>query len=193
VRVSVAFAIGLGRYLSGFAEFIVLKLIGARHVRFGSWLCKNAKMLNRDRRSYSSKAALVTQLAGEFDLEIKLKNIILVTFRFFEFLHSQGQTQKSKCSRVRSALPQKQTFIAINAAASWRSRPTFPAHIPSRPQPAASQVRSPKNGWRRSAPCGISATDDGKLRPQTRSDLLHTDVSCHASVVLSSPNTDPGV
>jgi hypothetical protein len=60
-----------------------------RHVRDGSWLCKNAKKLNRDRRSYSSKTALVAQLASEFNLEVELRNIILVAFRFFEFLHSQ--------------------------------------------------------------------------------------------------------
>jgi hypothetical protein len=54
---------------------------------YGSWLCKNAKTLNRDRRNYSSKTALVAQLASEFNLEVELKNIILVAFRFFEFLH----------------------------------------------------------------------------------------------------------
>ena len=61
------------------------------NVRLGSWLCKNAKTLNRDRRSCSSKTALVLQLASEFNLEAELKNIILVAFRFFEFLHSQGR------------------------------------------------------------------------------------------------------
>jgi hypothetical protein len=57
-------------------------------------LCKNAKTLNRDRRNYSSKTALVAQLASEFNLEVELKNIILVAFRFFEFLHSQGQKRR---------------------------------------------------------------------------------------------------
>jgi hypothetical protein len=33
-------------------------------------------------------------LASEFNLEVELKNIILVAFRFFEFLHSQGQKRK---------------------------------------------------------------------------------------------------
>ena len=50
------------------------------NVRSGSWLCKNA---------------LVVQLASEFNLEAELNNIILVAFRFFEFLHSQGQKLKS--------------------------------------------------------------------------------------------------
>jgi hypothetical protein len=54
---------------------------------------KTRKTLNRDRRNYSSKTALVAQLASEFNLEVELKNIILVAFRFFEFLHSQGQTE----------------------------------------------------------------------------------------------------
>jgi hypothetical protein len=66
------------------------------HVRDGSWLCKNAKTLNRDRRNYSSKAPLVAQLASEFNLEVELKNIILVAFRFFEFLHSQGHSLHSE-------------------------------------------------------------------------------------------------
>jgi hypothetical protein len=68
---------------------------GLADVAVGSWLCKNAKTLNRDRRSYSSKTALVAQLASELNLEVELKNIILVALRFFEFLHSQGQFQKS--------------------------------------------------------------------------------------------------
>jgi hypothetical protein len=69
--------------------------------------CKNAKTLNHDRRSYSSKTASVAQLASEFNLEIELKKIILVTFRFFEFLHSQGQNQKSGDAIATSDLPLK--------------------------------------------------------------------------------------
>jgi hypothetical protein len=61
------------------------------HVRFGSWLCENAKTLNRDRRSYSSKTVSVAQRASGFNLEIELKNIILRRVSIFEFLHSQGQ------------------------------------------------------------------------------------------------------
>jgi hypothetical protein len=56
-------------------------------VRFGSWLCENAKTLNRDRRSYSSKTVLVAQRASGFNLEIELKNIILRRVSIFEFLH----------------------------------------------------------------------------------------------------------
>jgi hypothetical protein len=42
---------------------------------------------------------LVAQLASEFNLEVELKNIILVAFRFFEFLHSQGQVAAAEAPR----------------------------------------------------------------------------------------------
>ena len=74
-------------------------------VSFGSWLCENAKTLNRDRRSYSSKTVLVAQRASGFNLEIELKNIILRRVSIFEFSRSQGQTQKSECTTGKSALP----------------------------------------------------------------------------------------
>jgi hypothetical protein len=64
------------------------------NVSVGSWLCENAKTLNRDRRSYSSKTVLVAQQASGFNLEIELKNIILRRVSIFEFLHSQGQSRK---------------------------------------------------------------------------------------------------
>jgi hypothetical protein len=57
------------------------------HVSYGSWLCENAKTLNRDRRSCSSKTVLVAQQASGFNLEIELKNIILRRVSIFEFLH----------------------------------------------------------------------------------------------------------
>jgi hypothetical protein len=72
----------------------VVALPVIRHVRFGSWLCENAKTLNRDRRSYSSKTDLVAQHASGFNLEIELKNIILRRVSILEFSHSQGQKQK---------------------------------------------------------------------------------------------------
>src|SRR5207249_5104674 len=75
------------------------------NVRDGSWPCKNAKTLNRDRRSYSSKTVLVAQQASRFNLEIELKNIILRRVSIFEFLHSQGQKATSAGDRTRSALP----------------------------------------------------------------------------------------
>ena len=62
-----------------------------RYFRYGSWLCENAKTLNRDRRTYSSKTVLVAQRASGLDLETELKNIILRRVSIFEFLHGQGQ------------------------------------------------------------------------------------------------------
>jgi hypothetical protein len=75
-----------------------------KEVRFGSWLCENAKTLNRDRRSYSSKTVLVAQRASRFNLEIELNNIILRRVSIFEFSHSQGQFQTSASAIPRSAL-----------------------------------------------------------------------------------------
>ena len=60
------------------------------YVAFGSWLCENAKTLNRDRRSYSSKTVLAAQRASGFNLEIEPKNIILRRVSIFEFFSSQG-------------------------------------------------------------------------------------------------------
>ena len=48
------------------------------YVSYGSWLCENAKLLDDDRRSYSSKTALGHQLAIAFNFKIELKNVILV-------------------------------------------------------------------------------------------------------------------
>jgi hypothetical protein len=75
------------------------------NVRWGSWLCKNAETINRHRRNYSSRTALGAQLACELNLEVELKNFVLPAFRFFEFLHSQGQFQKSNRANATSAFP----------------------------------------------------------------------------------------
>jgi len=77
------------------------------YVADGSWLCENAKALNRNRRSYSSKTVSGIQFENTFDLEIELKNVILVAFRFFAFLHSQGQKWKCRRFEIMSALPHK--------------------------------------------------------------------------------------
>jgi hypothetical protein len=74
-------------------------------VRSGSWLCENAKALNRYRRSYSSKTVSGIQFENTFDLEIELKNVILVAFQFFAFLHSQGQKRKWRLPVAKSGLP----------------------------------------------------------------------------------------
>ena len=80
-------------------------MFGYAQVGNGSWPCKNAKTLNRGRRSYSSKTALVALLASKLNLEIELRNIILVAFRFFEFLHSQGKTRTSSLGAARPLPP----------------------------------------------------------------------------------------
>ena len=59
------------------------------YVSVGSWVCENAETFERDRRSYSSKADSALKLASAF-LDDQLKNVILVVFRSFAFLHSQG-------------------------------------------------------------------------------------------------------
>jgi hypothetical protein len=81
-------------------------------VRFGSWLRENAKTLNRDRRSYSSKTVLVAQRASGFNLEIELKNIILCRVSIFEFLHSQGQTEKFGRANGKSALTSRTDIVS---------------------------------------------------------------------------------
>jgi hypothetical protein len=78
-------------------------------VCFGSWLCENAKPLNRDRRSYSSKTVSVAQRASGFKLEIELKNIILRRVSIFEFLHSQGQRRPSGAADLGLFTPQQRT------------------------------------------------------------------------------------
>jgi hypothetical protein len=76
------------------------------NVSYGPRLCENAKTLNRDRRSYSFKTALVAQRASEFNLEIELTNIILRRVSIFEFLHSQGQKPTLSPTHLESALLQ---------------------------------------------------------------------------------------
>ena len=74
--------------------------------------CKNAKRLKRDRIGYLSKTALVVQHAIEFNLEVELKNIILVAFRYFEFLHSQGHSRRFRDVGCESALPPRTDIVS---------------------------------------------------------------------------------
>ena len=53
-------------------------------------LCEKSKTLDRDRTSYSLKAAFGAHTASPFNLEIEPENIILVALRLFEFPHSLG-------------------------------------------------------------------------------------------------------
>src|SRR5437016_11233613 len=81
-----------------------------RHISTLPWPCENAKTLNRDRRTCSSKTVLVAQRASGFNLEIELKNIILRRVSIFEFLHSQGQTRKSNSALRCPVFTQQRTL-----------------------------------------------------------------------------------
>jgi hypothetical protein len=56
---------------------------------------KRRKMLDRDRTSYSFKAAFGAPTQGSFNFEIEPENIILVALRLFEFSHRLGPEPKS--------------------------------------------------------------------------------------------------
>jgi hypothetical protein len=58
---------------------------------------------------------LVARLASEFNLEVELKNIILVAFRFFEFLHNRVIRDRVEptASPAMSAMPSPESgFMA---------------------------------------------------------------------------------
>jgi len=57
------------------------------------------------------------QFESTFDCEIELKNVILVAFRFFAFLHSQGHSRRSDHAPVTSAY----LSIADLQQSSWLS------------------------------------------------------------------------
>ena len=107
------------------------------NVRVGSWLRKKAKRLKRDRISYSSKTALVVQHAIEFNLEVELKNIILVAFRYFEFLHSQGQSRHFDRAPTTSGRPQLADILKVIR------------HVPKVPRGDHGQKRMPASAMRR--------------------------------------------
>jgi hypothetical protein len=64
-------------------------------VCFGSWPCENARTLDGDRRSYSSKSILAINRASAFNENDELENVFLAASRSFAFLHGQGQTEKN--------------------------------------------------------------------------------------------------
>src|SRR3569833_1002129 len=61
-----------------------------RMFALGLGCVKNAKALERDRRSYSSKIVLGLKLASAFNFDDELKNVILVVFRSFGFFTQPG-------------------------------------------------------------------------------------------------------
>jgi hypothetical protein len=68
-------------------------------------LCENAKALDGDRRSYSSKTLLAIKLASALNLKNELKNVVLAAFRSFAFLLSQGQKLRFDRLAITSGLP----------------------------------------------------------------------------------------
>jgi hypothetical protein len=53
-------------------------------------MCENAKTLEGDRTSHSSRTVSAVEFVGPFNLENELKNVILAVFRSSAFLHRQG-------------------------------------------------------------------------------------------------------
>jgi len=95
--------------------------------------------------SYSSKTALVVQHAIEFNLQVELKNIILVAFRYFEFLHNQGHSRRLDYLTATTALPPEQRTSATDPACrkkrDFRTIPRCPKM--NLAQPAALAYRLP--------------------------------------------------
>jgi hypothetical protein len=72
-----------------------------RDRRFGPRLCEKSKTLDRDRTSYSFKAAFGAYTASPFNFEIEPENIILVGLRLFEFPHGWAKSGLMRCSKER--------------------------------------------------------------------------------------------
>jgi hypothetical protein len=86
-------------------------------VRFGSWLCENARTLGGDRTSYSFKTVLAVKLASALNLEnYELQNVILAEFRSFAFLHSQGHKLPRRPRDAISGLPPKADLNGIHSS-----------------------------------------------------------------------------
>jgi hypothetical protein len=71
-------------------SFIVVDLHHLLLAGLPAHLCEKAKMLSRDRTSYSFGVVLGAHIASPVKLSIKSENIILATLRAFEFSHSLG-------------------------------------------------------------------------------------------------------
>jgi hypothetical protein len=69
--------------------------------------------------------SLDLKLAIAFDLTIELKNVILVAFRSFAFLHSQGQSRHFGRVPFSSGLPQR-TDIFRAVGIKWMQRASGP-------------------------------------------------------------------
>jgi hypothetical protein len=145
-----------------------------RHDRKGSWLCENAKTLNRDRRSYSSKTVLVAQHASGFNFEIELKNIILRRVSILEFLHSQGHSQ---------TCPAQDSSTCFITALSNRCPTT------ARASPLASVTSALPVSLDRASPvrfcdfhCARSNFVDFDFLAPWRNDAMGQKQTCHAAI-----------
>src|SRR6476620_7225604 len=90
--------------------------------RYGSWLCENARTLNRDRRSYSSKTVSVARQASGYNLEIELKNIILRRVSILNFYTARVISGSRIASCPRLILSQKRTSTDLTATAVAQRR-----------------------------------------------------------------------
>jgi hypothetical protein len=73
-------------------------------VCLGSWLCENARTLDRDRTSKAFKTVCDARIGSPFNFEVERKNIFLVALRNFEFSHSQSHKRPSESTAGKSAL-----------------------------------------------------------------------------------------
>jgi hypothetical protein len=87
------------------------------HRTFGFEICgrkpTSAKASAMSAKGYSSKTVSGIQFASEFELKIELKNVILVAFRFFALLHSQGQNGPDGPEAPLPGNPRKGTLVAL--------------------------------------------------------------------------------
>ena len=112
-----------------------------RQLSEGSWLCENANTINRDRRGYSSKTALVAARASGLNLEVELENIILRRGSIFEFLHNQGQSRHFGRRPTTSGLPLVTDIVRVGRHVSnvpktdigLSGHPTGSADYPEQP------------------------------------------------------------
>jgi hypothetical protein len=79
--------------------------VGRAHVRFGSWLCKNATSHKRSRINVRQNHLSVRKDSQTCLILVGLRNIILEAFQFFAFSHSQGQKRTFRSAIAMSALP----------------------------------------------------------------------------------------
>jgi hypothetical protein len=145
------------------------------------WLCENAKTLNHDRRSCSSKTVLVAQRASGFNLVIELKNIILRRVSIFEFSHSQVPKQTScPAAEFREGRPLKPAASERSARAKHvRYLAVFKYENPGWVLASAYRDRTNTHAWSRSKAKLADVTDD-RSRYLWIAVYAHVDSGCDA-------------